>query len=160
VLINTLFICPSCCIPIARTLFLNCLYLPHTYSTPLLTVYVVIFLPTYTYVHLFNKLSVCHYSFLHCLQVPTALLLSGVTLTLLTLGQTLVCTARLQLIPINAHVTNDNHAVQFERAMAAKRKTKYYYSSHSFVTRMSFSTYSLVHNGIHSSVVRIFMGLS
>ena len=48
--------------------------------------------------------------------------------------------ANLRLVPINVH---DEHAVQlmkFERAMAAKTKTKHYYSAHNIATRVSFGT--------------------
>jgi len=41
-------------------------------------------------------------------------------------------------------MSRDDHAVQlivkFERAMAAKTKTKHYYSAHNVATRVSFDT--------------------
>jgi len=34
----------------------------------------------------------------------------------------------------------DDHAVKFKQAMAAKTKTKHYYSTHNVVTRVGFGT--------------------
>ena len=104
-------------------------------------------------------------------QVAAALLVSDLTLTLWTLGQTLdppTCTqASFKGCPqlayslfLLTHITCDDHSVWVKRAMVAKRKTKSYYSSHSFAIKMSFTTYVLLHDGIHGSVVRIFVGLS
>jgi len=39
--------------------------------------------------------------------------------------------------------------------MAAQRKTKNYYSSHNFATRVSFGTQVSVHEGLHGSVVSL-----
>jgi len=58
------------------------------------------------------------------------------------------------------HMSRDDHTVQlikFERAMAAKAKTKHYYSTHNIATRVGFGTAKDSH---HSSVVRIFVGTS
>jgi len=41
------------------------------------------------------------------------------------------------------HMSHDDHAVQllkFKRAMAAKEKTKHYYSTHKVATRVCFGT--------------------
>jgi len=53
----------------------------------------------------------------------------------------------------------DDHAVQlikFERAMAAKTKTKHYYSAHNIATGVSFGTYASVHDSNHYNVDRNF----
>ena len=64
--------------------------------------------------------------------------------------------ANLGLIPINArHVMTT-----FERAMAAKMKTKHYYSAHNIATRVSFGTQTSVHDSDHYDEGRIFVGLS
>ena len=44
--------------------------------------------------------------------------------------------------------------------MAAKTKTKRYYSAHNVVTRVRFSTYASVHDSNHYDVDRVFVGLS
>ena len=38
------------------------------------------------------------------------------------------------------HMSRDDHAVKFERAMAAKTKTKHYYGAHNVATRVGFGT--------------------
>ena len=53
-----------------------------------------------------------------------------------------------------------NSIYQFERAMAAKTKTKRYYSTHNVATGVSFDTYASVHDSDHYNVDRIFVGLS
>ena len=44
--------------------------------------------------------------------------------------------------------------------MAAKTKTKHYYSTHNVATIVSFGTYASVHDSDHYDVDRIFVGLS
>ena len=44
--------------------------------------------------------------------------------------------------------------------MAAKTKTKHYYSTHKVATRVSFGPEASVHDSDHYDVDRIFVGLS
>ena len=44
--------------------------------------------------------------------------------------------------------------------MAAKTKTKHYYSVHNVATRVNFGTEASVHDSDHYGVGRIFVGLS
>jgi len=44
--------------------------------------------------------------------------------------------------------------------MAAKTKTKHYYSTHNVATRVSFGTKASVHDSDHYDVGRVFVGLS
>jgi len=88
--------------------------------------------------------------------VATTLLVAGNTLTFWILWQTSfsstssysslaqsarllveLCAAHLWLVPINAHVTWWTRC-SIDRAMAAKTKTKRYYSAHNVATRVSF----------------------
>jgi len=50
-------------------------------------------------------------------------------------------------------MSRDDHAVKFKRAMAAKTKTKHYYSTHNVARRVGFGTAKYSH---HVYVVRIF----
>jgi len=57
-------------------------------------------------------------------------------------------------------MSHDDHGVQlitFELAMAAKQKTKHFYSAHNIATRV-FRHEAPVHNVDHNNVDRIFMG--
>jgi len=44
--------------------------------------------------------------------------------------------------------------------MAAQTKTKHYYSAHNAATRVSFGTYTSVHDSDHYDVDTIFVSLS
>ena len=58
-------------------------------------------------------------------------------------------------------MSRDDHAVRStDRAMAAKTKTKRYYSAHNVATRVSFDTSASVYDSDHYDVDRIFVGLS
>jgi len=52
-------------------------------------------------------------------------------------------------------MSRDDHVVKFEQAMAAKTKTKHYYSTYNVATRVGFGTAKDSH---HGCVVRTFVG--
>ena len=57
-------------------------------------------------------------------------------------------------------MSRDDHAVYFDRAMAAKTKTEHYYGAHYVATTVIFGTKASVHDSDHYNMDRIFVDLS